>query len=143
MDALNSLAAARAGVRLSVGATPHIVDTSQLTASQSSVVRWLGTSAGPYLTPPEDLQREEALEELLHCKDLYEVGDASMREPYDADRLRVTKGDLQPREISTVCGEDALPYILSPGRFIVKGSEELRELADSGEAPRFHIGTRC
>ena len=66
--------------------------------------------------------------ELLKSKDLYTVDEHCTAEAYDADRLRVLKGDLIPKPAVNLVGDDAKCYLLEPDRYIVKGPEEMEEV---------------
>eukprot|EP00971_Amphidinium_carterae_P134194 2658957-Amphidinium_carterae.1 len=50
--------------------------------------------------PREMCTGRAALAELLHSDDLYAVENKAAIRPYCCERLRVTKGDLHPKEIA-------------------------------------------
>ena len=72
-QALNALDGARAGRPLCVNGNPKEIDYSSLTPLQRSVVQRLARQVEELSPPPGDLQREEALSELLHCDDFYHM----------------------------------------------------------------------
>eukprot|EP00971_Amphidinium_carterae_P110611 2191010-Amphidinium_carterae.1 len=120
----------------SVGHPLHIttrdIDHARLSAPQGAAIRRLRGLVAEYL-PREVMSGKAALTELLHTDDLYAVENKAALRPYCRDRLRVTKGDLQPKEIAQLTSPDACTYISDPYRWMVKSITERTELHNSGE----------
>eukprot|EP00972_Heterocapsa_arctica_P091395 13484532-Heterocapsa_arctica.AAC.1 len=68
-------------------------------------------------------------------EDVYATGRGAALGSYDLKRIRVCRGDLAPKEISTLVSGDAKKFIESPDDWIVKSDSELREQTDAGSAP--------
>ena len=73
-----------------------------------------------------------ALKDLLHSDDLYMVSAGAALAPYNPLKLRVTRGDLQPKEIESLVSDDARRMIAAPHEYILKSSEDLAREVDAG-----------
>jgi hypothetical protein len=90
--------------------------------SGDAVLCKLGRAIQANLPQPAeaDAKPEGALCELLLCRDVYSLDVESITAPYDADKLRVRKGDLA-RELF---GEDPRRFLDSPDELFVLPLED-------------------
>ena len=102
------------------------------TCSQSSVFRRVRDkviSAGP---PPVELSEQGALTELLHCQDLYALQPQNLVD-YDLDKLRVTKGDVLPKDVVNLESTSFAEVLQHPGSSMHRSSffsDTSREVCD-------------
>ena len=100
------------------------------TGSQSSFLRRVRDkviSAGP---PPVVLFEQRAFTELLHCQDLYALQPQHLA-VYDLDKLRVTKGDILPKNLVHLLSPSLAEVIQLPCSSILRSSAELIHLEES------------
>ena len=128
--ALNALASARAGAPLVSERLPAANPLATTSATQRSIFNRLGRRLAACGPPPSDLSGDEALMELLHTKDMYELGESTVREELDLSRLRIVNKSAQPKPAENLVPPHILPLLLEPDRFIVRSDEELASLAE-------------
>ena len=133
VGALNALIGARAGRPLDRTTSNPDPDHLGLDSVQRAVVARLRSAVASNFPPPADLGPDGALRELLQSEDIYHVSRNLHLGSYDISKLRVTKGDLQPREIHELVSPATAEYIQEPRRWVLKGEEELAAASDAGE----------
>ena len=74
----------------------------------------LRVSSGPLLAGWSAPPGKEALADLLRSDDLYAVSGGAALGSYDVDEVRVTKGDLVPKEVAAVASLEAAELIGAP-----------------------------
>ena len=126
---LNALETASARGSLVWVEPRRATSSAGVTASGDVVLTRLGRSlAAQYPRPSElSLCPDGALCELLRAKDLYSEVTASkpVAQTYEPERLRVTRGGLQPRDARCLVGPAAAGFLDSPDRIIAKSDDEL------------------
>jgi len=129
LHALSALRDARAGRPLLSAAPAEHMQPVTNSALQESVVARLRRGIRECFPPPTELRKEEALRELLHTDDIYGVSCDAPRVAFDLAKLRVSKGDLRPKEVFTVVDAETRAYIDDPDGYIVK--TEAEQVADA------------
>ena len=137
--ALNALSIARAGVPLVLERLPAAKPQATTSAAQRSIFNRLGRRIAACCAPLPDLSSDETLMELLHTRDMYELGENTVREELDLSRLRVVNKSAQPKPAENLAPPHILPLLLEPGRFIVRSDSELAALADGPRSDRTGI----
>ncbi|CAK0846500.1 unnamed protein product, partial [Prorocentrum cordatum] len=102
-----------------------------LSALREAVER-LRVSSGPLLADLSVLSGKDALADLLRSDDLYAVAAGAALGSYDIDKLRVSKGDLVPKDVASVTSPAAAKLIGAPHLHILKSDAELCADVDSG-----------
>ncbi|CAK0887264.1 unnamed protein product, partial [Prorocentrum cordatum] len=102
-----------------------------LSALREAVER-LRVSSSPLLADWSVPSGKGALADLLHSDDLYAVAAGAALGSYDIDKLRVSKGDLVPKDAASVTSPEAAKLIDAPHVHILKSDAELRADVDSG-----------
>ena len=70
--------------------------------------------------PPDerDLFAEGALANLLKCRDVYDAEAASPIVPYDAQKLRVLRGETVPKDVLGLVDGEAAEFLRHPERMV-------------------------
>ena len=76
------------------------------------------------------MRREGALQELLKSDDLCHMDQHLAVANYDPSRLRVTRGDLAPREIAELTSRRAAVFAEDPLKWILKSDAEIAQEMD-------------
>lgn len=122
---LNSLANARAGRPLVFqGRRPS---AAALSVAQLVVRDRLGRSVQE-LGRPRGQRESTSLADLLKSSDIYSLYRESTRRPYDADRVRVVRDGICPRDLEAMVPEHVQRQLADPWRYIVKDDAELSRL---------------
>ena len=95
---LNSLSDARAGGDLSLRPLGR---QSQIDPARASVLRRVRRRVAAYGPCPSGFTPLGAHQELLKTSDVYCEDGRSLREPYDADRVKLLSGDIEPKEAAS------------------------------------------
>jgi len=142
VDALNSLDSARAGRPLG-SRPPKPPSLASAPASSRRVLGRLRRCAAEYAPPPAEVDRREALEDLLKCKDLYRIDESTTRVDMNLDWLKVCSGRMSLKKVVGVVGEEAAPFARSPSRYIFRTGAELADRTEHGIVPYMDPGLRA
>ena len=124
LSALNGLAGAVAGTDLRPGSVSEKV---RLSRAQESAYRRLRRRISRYADADVDLQPRGALQELLKTGNIYDTDAPKTTAPYDAEKLRVLKGDIEPRDIVDVAPPEIGEMFRNSRDFIERSDLELSE----------------
>ncbi|CAK0843206.1 unnamed protein product, partial [Prorocentrum cordatum] len=130
--ALSSLSRAQPRRPLLHGLRGSELDFEACSAWQRRALQRASAALDPVL---QDLPLESesaALSDILHSDDLYTLTGGAALGTYDISRLRVARGDLQPKEVSSITSATAAEFILDPATHILKSDAELASDVDSG-----------
>ena len=130
--AVSALSQARPHARLLAQWLGRDLDVGPCSPWQRRALARLTQGAETYLPALDDFTEAGALAELLHSDDIYTVASGAALGSYDPDNLRVTKGDLNPKEIQTLVSVEAAALISEPHRHILKSDAELARDQDEG-----------
>ena len=93
------------------------------------VIERLEAAVEAHSLPPQGSDSRAALHETLHIDDLYNLSAGAALDSFDLARLRVTKDDLNTREIEDLISP-AAKFIRDPFQYILKSDEELARDVD-------------
>ena len=113
---LSGLSCAHPRRPLLAGLGARDLDHQRLSAWQSRALERLRRQLLRSWPPPDDSSGQDALEQILHSDDLYTVTAGAALGSYSPDKLRVTKADLHPREVSELTSAAAAKFIAEPHR---------------------------
>ena len=125
---LNSLADARTGRDLSLrplGRRP------QIDPARASVLRRVRRRVAAYEPCPSGLTPLGAHQELLKTSDVYCEDERSLREPYDADRVKLLSVDIEPKEAASMAPDHL--------RFALDNAAEQIERSGAGLEGEPHV----
>ena len=116
---LNALSLARASGDLEFKPPDHATVSQPITASEDAVLRNLGRSlahTGEYVG--RETFQDGALCELLRSSSVYNVEDDCTVAPYVEDRVRVLRGDLEPKAAVDLLADADSELLRSPDKHI-------------------------
>lgn len=129
-ESLNALAGARGGGgllpvplrRLPPGACP--------TPFQQSMLGNIARLAKEFLPALEEANEfpDGALQEVLRCRDLYDLGETTTVAPYDPSKLKVLRGGTVPRDAKSLVGSAARRFLEHADDLVVLDDAALVDL---------------
>ena len=122
LAALNGLACARAGAALAPVA-PHRAE--RLHPAQESIIRRVQQRVALHGPRPQQLDEPGALKELLKTHSIYDGEEGSLREPFDANRLRVLAAETLPNDVMDVAPDHVKHMIRNANIHIERSTEDI------------------
>ena len=125
LAALNGLAGARAGAALAALAPVALHRAERLNPAQESIVRRVQQRVALHGPRPQQLDELGALKELLKTHSIYDGEEGSLREPFDASRLRVLAAETLPNDVMDVAPEHVKRVIHNAPIHIERSTEDI------------------
>ena len=122
LAALNGLAGARAGAALAPVAPRR---AERLNPAQESIVRRVQQRVALHGPRPQQLDEPGAFKELLKTHSIYDGEEGSLREPFDASRLRVLAAEALPYDVMDVAPEHVKRVIRNAPIHIERSTEDI------------------
>ena len=125
ISALNSLVASRAGTPLLRGCPRAVSSLLEVSSTQRSVLARVASRVADMGPCPAGLGEPEALRELLHSSDIYDLCEVSTRQELDFDKLKVVKDCFVSIGSRRLVAPQHLCLIDEPHRYVLRSAADM------------------